>query len=466
MSLDEKSTDSSYNDAEFAGQGVDKTQAQAELVEPASGERVYSQARAEYLLRIAAAMYSRDASAFASAQKIYRVAVPRDGQPLPSEPVLNKPEFGTVRTKIRRELFKSEGNLRRYADELGLNYQTVSELNTGQGGPFASMFWNKSPVDGSNFIIVAVKGTQPLDVREWLIDAGCQKVNMHKRFYPYLPSMKLNKDGAQAHEGFYYSLFPDRNRQAWNWLYQGVYANDATQSIVNQVNAKVAEFNATVPAGATPPKTYLWVCGHSLGAAIASLLYARLLVADTLSPDVELRDAYTFGTPMNTDLEFVSLYRQWMSGSNVNLQTPTNNLSRYNFRIINNNDVVPLVPPTPNLLKNRGVGEIEALGKTYTGSLLDYAGIGLGIRYTNDGNLPEGLDKVKFRCNGLEVSAARPTAGFAGWLEVLERSRFNPFSGLTDHACLAYQTNLSLARKAMIAHQSANGSVSSTASSP
>lgn len=40
----------------------------------------------------------------------------------------------------------------------------------------------------------------------------------------------------------------------------------------------------------------LWVTGHSLGGALASLVFARYMrVPEDLGPDIVLRDAYTYG---------------------------------------------------------------------------------------------------------------------------------------------------------------------------
>lgn len=42
----------------------------------------------------------------------------------------------------------------------------------------------------------------------------------------------------------------------------------------------------------------LWVTGHSLGSALATLIYARFLQSpDDLGPDIVLRDCYSYGTP-------------------------------------------------------------------------------------------------------------------------------------------------------------------------
>ena len=150
----------SYEDAQFENVTSETAQAQAELVEAAPNKPTYSQAKAEYFCRISAAMYSREAMIFAQAQKLYRDAIGQNGVALPSGPVLAEPKHARLRDRIRLELHKSEFHLRRFAKSLELEYSTASELNSGYGGPFASIFWKKEQNDGDNFIIVAVKGVR------------------------------------------------------------------------------------------------------------------------------------------------------------------------------------------------------------------------------------------------------------------------------------------------------------------
>ena len=248
-----------------------------------------------------------------------------------------------------------------------------------------------------------------------------------------------------------------------------MYASDTTAQVTRAINIKVAEWKAEkAAAGKSCGKTYVWVTGHSLGAAIASLLYARLLVCD-LDSSVELRDGYTYGTPMNTDIAFVEYYRDWMKHKSPHYPSPSLNAHRYNFRIINNEDVVTKVPPTPNLVLTAGVGEVKQVGLLSQGSVLDYAGIGYGIKYLNTGDLPRGIDQIDFVCNGLSPTVPSPPAtGLAALFQKFERSRFNPIGGLTDHSTLAYQYNLALARAAIIAragHGLSNGGAAAKARS-
>ena len=55
----------------------------------------------------------------------------------------------------------------------------------------------------------------------------------------------------------------------------------------------------------------LWVTGHSLGSALASLIFARFMHApDDLGSDIVLRDCYCYGTPRLGDAAFASAFEK------------------------------------------------------------------------------------------------------------------------------------------------------------
>jgi hypothetical protein len=74
-----------------------------------------------------------------------------------------------------------------------------------------------------------------------------------------------------------------------------------------------------------PPPTAgrpVWVTGHSLGAALATLAAVRLL-----NEGYDVRATYTYGSPRVGNLDFYNGYKP------------------VNYRFVNNNDLVPHVPP-------------------------------------------------------------------------------------------------------------------------
>lgn len=84
------------------------------------------------------------------------------------------------------------------------------------------------------------------------------------------------------------------------------------------------------------PSRGFWFTGHSLGAAMATLAADRFDGA---------RGLYTFGSPRVGDKAFAQGFR-----------TPA-------FRFVNNNDIVPLVPPAgPYLGAKKGIGRYQHVG--------------------------------------------------------------------------------------------------------
>jgi triacylglycerol lipase len=71
----------------------------------------------------------------------------------------------------------------------------------------------------------------------------------------------------------------------------------------------------------------LWFTGHSLGAALATLAVAKLRYEE----DKPVYGLYTFGQPRTGDRNFERTFNQ--------------DFKPRAFRFVNNNDVVPRVPP-------------------------------------------------------------------------------------------------------------------------
>ncbi|WP_035986853.1 lipase family protein [Leptolyngbya sp. KIOST-1] len=103
---------------------------------------------------------------------------------------------------------------------------------------------------------------------------------------------------------------------------------EAWQSVEKQVMYWVKEWNAptqaTVEAGTATMQ--LWVTGHSLGGALAAVATVAL---ETRGYAVS--GLYTFGQPRVADWRLVS-YMNGRMGERI-------------FRYVNNNDIVPLIPP-------------------------------------------------------------------------------------------------------------------------
>jgi hypothetical protein len=88
------------------------------------------------------------------------------------------------------------------------------------------------------------------------------------------------------------------------------------------------------------PGRAVWVTGHSLGGALASLAAVRLL-----REGYRVAGTYTYGSPRVGDLAFYEGYEP------------------VNYRFVNNNDVVPHVPLETLLLGVPGVGMLPVVYK-------------------------------------------------------------------------------------------------------
>jgi triacylglycerol lipase len=134
---------------------------------------------------------------------------------------------------------------------------------------------------GDEMILLAFRGTEPAMLKDWMADMDVEPVGFL---------------GGEVHLGFLRAL-----RAVWS---------DVTAGI------------AALQTGAQS----LWLTGHSLGAALATLAAARLRI----EAGTPLNGLYTFGSPRVGNGDFTSRFDQVLK-----VQT---------FRYVNNADVVTRVP--------------------------------------------------------------------------------------------------------------------------
>ena len=131
-------------------------------------------------------------------------------------------------------------------------------------------------------ILIAFRGTEPKKLKDWVSDVKARKVK---------------GPVGQVHRGFKGAL-----TKVWPNLIDYV-------GTIRKNNQK------------------LWLTGHSLGAALATLAAARA----RLEEGVPVRGLYTFGHPRTGDERFARGLDSALPG--------------LVYRFVNNNDVVPRVPP-------------------------------------------------------------------------------------------------------------------------
>jgi len=134
----------------------------------------------------------------------------------------------------------------------------------------------------SDMLLVAFRGTEPRQIKDWLTDAD---------------AIQVPTDLGHVHKGFWNAF-----RSVWPTM------------------------EADLRAVPRLPARTLWFTGHSLGAALATLGMASAGQAG-----LPVAGLYTFGSPRVGDPSFANFYNERHASAT--------------FRFVNNNDIVPRVPP-------------------------------------------------------------------------------------------------------------------------
>ncbi|MDH3604606.1 MAG: lipase family protein [Candidatus Tectomicrobia bacterium] len=181
-------------------------------------------------------------------------------------------------------------------DEIGSTVQDEWEFDRW-------MFFDRDSTQGfiahkSTFILLSFRGTEPTQLEDWIVDANAG----------LKPGL-----GGQVHNGFYQALM-----STWE-----------------EVRATLSEYREE---DASRP---IWITGHSLGAALGTLAAAQLLFEE----QQDVQGLYTFGCPRVGDANFASEFDQRFQAQA--------------FRFVNNNDVVPRVPPSLRIRPYAHVGTLK-----------------------------------------------------------------------------------------------------------
>ncbi|EIW74562.1 alpha beta-hydrolase [Coniophora puteana RWD-64-598 SS2] len=170
----------------------------------------------------------------------------------------------------------SDWYIGKIAKKLGLNYRAITEMNSGS--TICGAFYSTSGSD--NFIILAFKGTQPDEFGEWATDFSCN----------WAMGSEYLRGYGSVHRGFYQAMFPERVSASGRTPYEVI--RGALKDIATEMR------NGTQGSQAQDPVN-VFVTGHSLGTASATMFYARALQRpEDLGADINLRDAYLFATPI------------------------------------------------------------------------------------------------------------------------------------------------------------------------
>jgi len=200
-----------------------------------------------------------------------------------------------------------------------------------------------------------------------LTDASFQRLDAR----PYL--------FGEVHEGFYSQLFPPDDYES-----QRLDRRSPASRIIEAARLKgeeIRQLNAE-KYKTTLENTQLvnvFVTGHSLGGALATLLHARLLKSpQDLGKHCTLRDGMTFASPSIADGTFASEFSSLCNLSVEEYKTI--------WRIVNDDDIVPRLPP----------GHHHPKLRQYTNKILimDYFHVGDEVRFYQDGSQPSSMRNI------------------------------------------------------------------------
>jgi hypothetical protein len=151
--------------------------------------------------------------------------------------------------EIANKCYDAHESIHKKAKLFGLEFQPLSELGC-LDSLFAGMFWSKSKQD--NFIVVTFKGTTPTNFIEWLSDFLFIRMDASQFVF------------GEIHKGFYDNFFPKK-----------LGDNKTSYPAHRMVETIRQKANEIYQRNGSKDKVNIWVTGHSLGAALAQVFYAR-----------------------------------------------------------------------------------------------------------------------------------------------------------------------------------------------
>ncbi|MBT2505630.1 lipase family protein [Streptomyces sp. ISL-98] len=212
--------------------------------------------------------------------------------------------------------YKNETAIEERAGSWG--FDRVRHHHTRFTPPFPLQDTQAFTMASDHMIITAFRGTEPAQIRDWLSDATTP------------PWPGPGKTG-YIHYGF----------------------GEALESVIPDVKDTLAELRTNGQS--------VWFTGHSLGGALAMLAGARMYLEE---PRLHADGVYTFGQPRTCDRLLAAAYNK--------------GFKQRMYRFVNNNDIVPQLPPEPAYTHVDHLRYIDSSGKiresmTVLGGLADRA---------------------------------------------------------------------------------------------
>ncbi|KAK2748800.1 lipase [Colletotrichum kahawae] len=177
-------------------------------------------------------------------------------------------------------------------------------------GPYCGAFVSTEAQKTNPFAGIAFKGTNPLSLAQVLVDYNYQLTKANG----FLQNQEVSL-------GVYTSMF-DKYEANEDIAYDYILA--AFKGCVDKI-----------PTTGGPVRTH--VTGHSLGGSYSSFCYAQMLIdaAKLVPENIQMGDEYTFGCPRVGSNDWAAMNQDIVSMN-----------EGQSWRIVNDKDLVPQVPPT------------------------------------------------------------------------------------------------------------------------
>lgn len=219
---------------------------------------------------------------------------------------------------------KAHERIKAFAASINLDFTMICDLVNSHPkrhpefvGPFVGAFIHNSKQSPS--IGLAFKGTNPLNIREAIVDYCYDHVQDVSDREPKL----LN--GKKVSRGVYTALFGSPEKVDDNSAYKMI------TKLLLDTSQSFFVTNGTFPR--------IHVTGHSLGGSFSQLFYSQLMLESsleiTLMRPFFVGDQFTFGAPRVGSKDWAIMVHDYQ----LQLGTKTH-------RFFNDNDLVPQVPPS------------------------------------------------------------------------------------------------------------------------
>lgn len=197
--------------------------------------------------------------------------------------------------------YQDQATIEQQAHQWG--FGRVRHHETRFAPPFPLQDTQAYTLASDHMIITAFRGTEPAQIKDWLTDGTA-------------PPRRGPDGTGRVHHGF----------------------AEALDSIYPDVLATLDEWRTDGQS--------VWFTGHSLGGALAMLAGARMYLEE---PRLAADGVYTFGQPRTCDPTLAAAYDKGYKNRM--------------YRFVNNNDIVPQLPPEPFYTHVSALRYIDSRGR-------------------------------------------------------------------------------------------------------